>query len=149
MIEGQFRALPDKVFQAWTNPDELRNWFGPDPGGLESVDVDLRVGGSWRFDYGVKNGEQNILRGRYLLIDPNRRLEFSWQHERHFDNGQVETTSESRVVITFVERDNGTFVRLVHEKVLNEPGRLGVTEGWLATFTNLARQFAATEDTKT
>lgn len=138
VVEGVFRSEPQRVFRAWTDPGELIQWFGPDPAGLASVDVDLRVGGHWRFDYGERDGERNILQGSYLAVEPDRRLEFSWVHERHFDDGRVERTPESRVEISLTPQHGGTFVRLIHESIARKSGRLGVTQGWLASYENLA-----------
>lgn len=138
VVEGEFRSEPARVFRAWTDPDELIRWFGPNPAGLAEVDVDLRVGGRWRFDYGVQDGERNILHGCYLTIEPDRRLSFSWKHERHFDDGRVERTPESKVEITLKPHRGGTHVRLVHQNITQKSGRLGVTDGWLASYENLS-----------
>lgn len=137
IVEGVFRATAERMFAAWTTPSEIKQWFGPGPGNLDEVDVDLREGGAWRFAYGVTNGQGNQLSGAYELIDTPRKLVFSWVHTRTFEDGRAESTSESKVTVTFDERSDGTLVRLVHEAVDTEDGRLGVHTGWNGTFARL------------
>lgn len=43
------RAAPDAVFRAWTEPEQLRQWWGPADWDLVVCEVDLRVGGGYRF----------------------------------------------------------------------------------------------------
>ena len=46
VVEGTFAASPERVFRAWTRPEEVRKWFGQQPDSLESAEIDLRVGGA-------------------------------------------------------------------------------------------------------
>ncbi|MEO0997762.1 MAG: SRPBCC domain-containing protein [Pseudomonadota bacterium] len=145
VVEGIFRAPPDRVFRAWTDENEVASWFGPGDGRLASAQIDLRVGGAWRFDYGLHEGRRDVLRGEYLDILPGKRLVFSWVHERTTADGEVEVTPGSQVSITFDAAGGGTSVRLVHERISRETGRLGVGEGWSGTFVNLTKRFVAEE----
>ncbi|GAB5467067.1 MAG: SRPBCC domain-containing protein [Rhodospirillales bacterium] len=142
VVEGGFRAAPERVFRAWTDPEEIKKWFGPGGGGLQSASIDLRVGGAWRFDFPAAEGRRDSLHGEYLEIDPGRRLVFSWTHLRAFDDGREEVTPASQVTVTFEPSDQGAFVRLLHERIAREAGRLGVGEGWNGAFASLERLFA-------
>lgn len=137
IVENTFAVAPVRLFEAWTQPKQIKQWFGPTPNGLEAVEVELQIGGAWRFDYGEQSGEQNVLQGNYLEIDSARKLVFSWSHVRHFSDGRTEATPESLVTLTFKSVPQGTFLRLIHERIVQEAGRLGVGHGWDASFTNL------------
>ena len=143
VVEGHFNASPERVFRAWTDSNEAKAWFGPGGNGLHSAKIDARAGGRWRFDYGVNDGRRDVLEGKYLEVIADSRLVFSWVHERHFEDGRVETTAPSQVTVTFASARDGTFVRLVHERIVRKSGRLGVGEGWDGTFASLEAYLAA------
>jgi uncharacterized protein YndB with AHSA1/START domain len=69
-----FQAPPRLVFEAWTEPGHLRHWRGPR--GLELVvcEVDLRVGGGYRFVHRARDGSQHVFRGQYREIERPGRL---------------------------------------------------------------------------
>jgi uncharacterized protein YndB with AHSA1/START domain len=48
-MERSFRASPAQIYAAWTNPEALPRWFGPEGWTCETEHMDLRVGGEWRF----------------------------------------------------------------------------------------------------
>jgi uncharacterized protein YndB with AHSA1/START domain len=141
IVEGVFKAAPDRVFRAWTEPAEIKKWFGPAPNSLETVDVDLREGGAWRFAFPEAEGRQNAMRGEYVTVETARRLIFTWQHEQIGDDGQRELTPRSQVTVTFEPRTEGTFVRLVHEAIEKVEGRQGVGRGWSRSFGQLEGLF--------
>ena len=137
VVEGVFKATAERMFAAWTTPNDLKQWFGPGPGQLDFVDVDLREGGAWRFAYSMRDGQSNELSGAYELIDAPRKLVFSWVHTRNYADGRAEHTDASKVTITFDEGDEGTRVRLVHEAIKTREGRLGVRGGWNGSYVRL------------
>jgi uncharacterized protein YndB with AHSA1/START domain len=143
LVEGEFAAAPARMFRAWTDPDELKSWFGRGPGSIESAQVDVRVGGTWRFDLGAGDGNRDVLFGEYLAVEPNRRLVFSWRHERTDASGRVETSAPSQVTVTFEPVDAGVRVKLVHAAIAGSDGRIGVGTGWSASFATLSERFGA------
>ena len=70
------RAL---VFEAMTRPEHIRNWWGNlGPGySVPVCEVDLRVGGKWRFVNRTPNGEQAVFYGEYREINPPDRVVFT------------------------------------------------------------------------
>ncbi|MEC9345929.1 MAG: SRPBCC domain-containing protein [Pseudomonadota bacterium] len=135
IVEGHFRATPARVFRAWTEPDEIVQWFGTHT--LSSAEIDLRVGGTWRFLFADTGNGRSILQGSYTDVSPNDRLAFTWVHEHARTDGVIETTPESQVTITFAPERDGTFVRLVHAGIQRVEGRSGVGQGWNASFERL------------
>ena len=145
LMEGLFRANPDRVFRAFTEPDEVRCWFVPKSGGLVSAEIDLQVGGRWCFVIEKTQEKQIHFEGEYLAIDAPHRLEFSWRHVLEFADGTREATDTSRVSVTFTQVGKATEVKLRHEAIRTEDARRGVGGGWNGCFGRLA-DLVSTED---
>jgi uncharacterized protein YndB with AHSA1/START domain len=77
VIERTYDAPARLLFQAWSKPEHLMNWFGPVGWPLTLCEVDFRVGGKWRFAMTGPSGKQNTpFGGTYLEIVPNRKIVF-------------------------------------------------------------------------
>jgi uncharacterized protein YndB with AHSA1/START domain len=82
-------AARDRVFHAWTAPDELKEWFEPDAHRVEEAALALTVGGAYRVSL-CKDDARIVLSGAVIALDPPHRLEMSWSvagadcdHGRH------------------------------------------------------------------
>ena len=137
IVEGVLNAPAAKVYQAWTTPDAVLKWFGLDAGAMISAEIDLKIGGKWRFVMHQKEEARGVLQGEYLVIEPDERLEFSWTYVTEYADGREEATTESRVIITFTPRGETTLLKLRHESIIAEEGRIGVGHGWGASFAHL------------
>jgi uncharacterized protein YndB with AHSA1/START domain len=105
IVLSRVLAAPrELVFRAWTDPEQLTRWFGP--GGFETVshEIDLRVGGRWRFDYIAPNGQRYSNRMQFLRIEPPWLLEIDHGSDRDDDPNRF------RVTITFDEQADGQTV---------------------------------------
>jgi uncharacterized protein YndB with AHSA1/START domain len=69
-----FAAPAALVFQAWTEPDHLRHWRAPRGFELVTCEVDLRVGGGYRFVHRAPDGSRHAFRGQYRQIERPRLL---------------------------------------------------------------------------
>lgn len=141
IVEGLFPAPVERLFRAWTDPDEIIEWFGSAPRCLVSAQVDLRVGGRWCFVLEETAEKTSRLEGEYLEIEPDRCLVFSWNHITAFADGRHEATHTSRVSVTFTPHGKSTRVDLRHETIDRQDGRLGVGKGWELSFTSLENLF--------
>jgi uncharacterized protein YndB with AHSA1/START domain len=104
-----FPAARDRVFRAWTLPEEIREWFEPDACTAEEASVDLKVCGGFRLRL-HKDGTDVVCAGAYLTVDPPRRLEMSWSVEgADCDHGH-----DARLSLDFVEKGAATELALVH-----------------------------------
>lgn len=137
IVEGIFPASPERVFRAFTTPEDLVQWFGSHA--LEKAEVDLRVGGSWTFTFVEKDGERDILHGQYEEIEPGHSLVFTWRHHKETTSGKGEISPASEVAVYFTAVEDGTRVRLIHSMVESEGSRLNICGGWDACFGDLAR----------
>lgn len=141
VVEGYFAAAPDRVFDAWTNPDIVVKWFGSKPNSLHSADIDLRPGGAWRFVMSSGADGSNGFEGEYLDIEPDRRLVFSWSHVIEKPGGVRDVTPHSRVEVDFSPKGGGTYVRLVHSAIQSDDARRGVGGGWEKGFGYMTDMF--------
>ncbi|MTI45845.1 uncharacterized protein YndB with AHSA1/START domain [Roseibium hamelinense] len=134
IVEGYFPASPARVFNAWTDPDAVKQWFGRQPNSLSDAIVDLKVGGRWCFLKAEDHGTKILFEGEYKVIEPGHRLVFSWSHVIAYESGKREATPHSLVEVEFRKKGNGCVVKLVHSKIRSDDARKGVGSGWLASF---------------
>src|SRR5690242_17254642 len=80
-IEMIINAMPDRVFDAWTQPEELASWWGDQAYyHMNRCECDVRRGGAWAA-HGVfhESGRQFTISGEYLSIDRPFTLAFTWR----------------------------------------------------------------------
>lgn len=126
-VERWLPVPPEQVFRAWTDPEEMRGWFAPDPSMSVEADVDLRVGGRYRLRMGT-----HIVSGTYVAVERPRRLVFSWRWEGDEDVGEMLVTVEMEA-----GTDGGTALRLRHERLPDEDQRDNHAQGWHACLARL------------
>jgi uncharacterized protein YndB with AHSA1/START domain len=107
VIARVFDAPRPLVFQMWTDPEHAMKWFGPKGFSCTLYEMNVRVGGLWRFDMTAPNGTVYPNRIEYLEIVPNERIVFD--HGRDIDDDPT----RFRVTLTFDEQaDKKTVVTL-------------------------------------
>jgi uncharacterized protein YndB with AHSA1/START domain len=74
LIEREFAAPKHVVYRAFTEPDLIRRWWHARRGEVTVVEVDLRVGGSWRYAMVTPDGREVAFHGSYLEIVPGERI---------------------------------------------------------------------------
>ena len=118
-------ASADRVFEAWTDPDQFKRWTCPDPTASVDVEIDLRVGGHYSICMHVEGGPFTAY-GIYREVDPPRRLVYTWgwKEEAHAMN------ADTVVTVEFVPVEEGTEVRLTHSGFPTPDDRDGHEEGW-------------------
>jgi uncharacterized protein YndB with AHSA1/START domain len=73
LITRDFDAPREAVFAAWTDPDQVAQWFGPEGFRTESVQIDLRVGGRYELTM-VRGDSEHPVRYEIVEVDPPRLL---------------------------------------------------------------------------
>ena len=76
-----FAAPRERVFKAWTDPNQLSRWFGPSDEYTAKAEIDLRVGGAYRLEMHHSGGNVHTVVGTYREIIPPEKLSFTWQWE--------------------------------------------------------------------
>ena len=104
VLSRVIKAKREHVFAAWTDPDHLPRWFGPAGFKIESKEIDIRVGGVWRFDMIAPNGHRFTNRMFFSRIEPPRLIEIDHGSDMDDDPGLYRTT------ITFDQQSDGKTV---------------------------------------
>ena len=81
IFRRSFKAPAQLVFDAWTERGHVRRWRGPSGGELTGCEVDLRVGGSYRFTHRAPDGSEHVFYGRYREIERPSRLVSTFAYE--------------------------------------------------------------------
>jgi uncharacterized protein YndB with AHSA1/START domain len=113
-VARRFHASPARVFDAWLDPAIARRWlFATATCPIEQMQIDARVGGSFRF-VEQRYGEDVDYRGEYTEIAPHRRLSFilATDRDRHL-------VTRVRVDVSPLKSD-GSALTLVHQDVPRE-----------------------------
>ena len=87
----QFDAPIELVFDVFTKPEHVRNWFAPFTDEVTECSIDLRVGGSYHIVFVTENGTDCSFRGTYLEIEPPTRTVATWLFEGWPDAHAVDT----------------------------------------------------------
>jgi uncharacterized protein YndB with AHSA1/START domain len=133
-IKRLIKAPRDRVYAAWTDLTQLKEWFGPEKVRTRELVADARVGGKFHWDLTNPEGEEMTCRGEYLELQPGRKIVFTWkwQDDEDWENHSV-------VTVELSDADGGTELRLVHEQLPNEASRDGHTGGWNSALDKLER----------
>jgi uncharacterized protein YndB with AHSA1/START domain len=74
LIAREFEAPPHLVYKAWTTPELIKRWWAGKRGNVTIAEVDLRVGGTWRYVMGSNDGFEVAFHGEFREIVPNERI---------------------------------------------------------------------------
>jgi uncharacterized protein YndB with AHSA1/START domain len=132
VVRRIIRATPEKLFAAWTEPEQLIHWWGPDGVSCPSAEIDLRPGGSYRIANRFPDGTLVWISGVFELVEPPHRLIYTWRLE-------AASASIERVSVNFEPRDSGTEVVVTHERIGSAAARTTHERGWSGCLDGLAR----------
>ena len=130
-IRRTIKAPRERVFQAWTQAEELKRWSAPAPANIAVAEVDLRVGGRYRITMRKPDGTEVRVGGVYRTIEPPKRLVYTWRWENAPEG------SESLVTVEFREQGKATEVVLRHEGLTSMDDRQKHEHGWVGCLDNL------------
>jgi uncharacterized protein YndB with AHSA1/START domain len=119
-------APREEVFRAWTQPEQIRQWWGPGEFTCPEAEVDLRPGGRYRLAMQPIEGDPFIVGGTYREVEPPVRLVYTWCWE----TGPAADGSESLVTIEFNERGERTELVLTHTEFPEAHGPAPYQMGW-------------------
>ncbi len=127
-----FRAPRERVFAAWTDPEQMKCWMGPANSTCLAAESDLRVGGHYRIVVRStpppRNGEApqertSVMTGEYLEVRPPEFVRYSWSAD--WAPGE-----QSFVNVRLHEENGGTRLELVHEGFATVESANGHNNGW-------------------
>jgi uncharacterized protein YndB with AHSA1/START domain len=126
-LQRIIHAPRERVFRAWTDPEELRKWWGPGLFTTPSAEVDLRPGGAYRLVMQPADGDPLLLTGTFREVVPPERLVYTWRWEVG-----VPDLQDSLVTVEFREIGGSTEIDLMHEHApgsVLDPYRMGWESG--------------------
>jgi uncharacterized protein YndB with AHSA1/START domain len=134
VISRTYPASVDRVFKAWTDANQLGQWFAPSDDYTTNASVDLRVGHEYRIAITHKGGNVHTILGTYRLIDPPRKLVYTWRWEGG-------PSTDTLVTVDFVPNGDSTEVTITHDQFADAETRAKHNEGWTGCLNRLERLF--------
>ena len=135
VISRTYPASVDRVFMAWTDANQLGQWFAPTDDYTTKASVDLRIGHEYRIAIIHKGGNVHTILGTYRVIDPPHKLVYTWRWE----NGPA---ADTLVTVDFTPDGEATNVTITHEQFINTEDRDKHNEGWNGCLNRLQRTLA-------
>ena len=134
ILKRTFQASRERVFEAWTKPELLTQWFGPtDEFHVTLEQFTLSPGGAYKINMGKPDPKMNIISGRYKEVVKPERLVFTWSWDGE--------PGETLVTITFRDAGPSTEVVLKQEYFANAIERDAHDRGWSGCMSRLERLF--------
>ncbi len=135
-------APRERVFEAWTDPAQIVQWFGPDGFVVESLECDIRPGGRWRFVFTGPDGTRYDNRMVFLRLEAPRLIEI--EHGRDLDDDPT----RFHVTLTFDAQSDGKTVLTLRQLHPTKEQRdagigFGAVEFGYQTLGKLARHLGA------
>ena len=128
-LERIFAAPPQLVFDMWADGEHMMAWLGPSNARCAAAELDFRVGGPWSARIELETGGVLVMAGRYLEIEPARRIvkTFQWKS----GEGDPETV----ITLGFYDLGDGRTRQTFHQTPFaNVARRDRHVEGWTACF---------------
>jgi len=137
------KASKQRVFDAWTRPEFVRQWFGPEGKACSLAETDPRIGGAYTLELrgepcgavegGIDMSRTSRATGRYIKIDPFDLLQFTWKGDWEPDG------LETLVTVALRDVEGGTEIKLTHERFATESSRDAHQHGWAGSMDKLVR----------
>lgn len=113
LITREFDAPGHLVYRAWTTPELVRRWWSGKQGEMTVAEIDLRVGGFWRYAMVTDDGFEAAFHGEYREIVPDERIVYTEVYE-----GMPE--GEALNTLTLTETDGRTILTLLVQHASKE-----------------------------
>jgi uncharacterized protein YndB with AHSA1/START domain len=112
LITREFDAARHLVYKAWTTPELVKRWWHANRGKVTAVEIDLRVGGAWRYVMVADDGMEIGFHGEYREIVPDERI-VSTEIYEGLPEGVSEEAGATVNTATFTEANGRTTVTML------------------------------------
>jgi uncharacterized protein YndB with AHSA1/START domain len=116
LITREFAAPKDLVYKAWTTPELVKRWWNANRGEVTIAEIDLRVGGKWRWVMVTEDGFEVGFHGKYREIVPNERIVSTEVYEGLPEGIDGETVN----TLTLTEVDGRTTLTILVQHTTKE-----------------------------
>ena len=126
-IERIIDASPERVFAAWTTREAMERWYKDGDGAVAQVtELDVRVGGRYRVEFGPPGEAPYVEVGEFLELDPPHRLVMT----ETLSNGGQMIWVDTRVTVELQNENGKTRCVLMHDGFPNREARDNAQGGW-------------------
>ena len=134
-VRRTFSVSREELFKAWTEPEELKKWFGPDETcQIPIAEIDLRVEGRYRIRIESNEGAVHQVTGIYREVKAPEKLVFTW----FWEEGGMDI-EETLVTVEFQDAgESNTEVILTHQRFPNQEAVNNHRQGWQGSLNRLA-----------
>jgi uncharacterized protein YndB with AHSA1/START domain len=122
LITREFDAPKHLVYKAWTTPELVKRWWSGERGEVTSAEIDLRVGGLWRYVMVARGGFEVAFHGEYREIVPDELIVCTEVYEGMPDGEALTTT-------TFAQADGRTILTMLIEHTSKEDRDAHINSG--------------------
>lgn len=122
-ISKEIQLPLDKLYNAWTQPEELKRWWKPMNKQLKAVINDLHEGGRLKYTF----DDSLEIDGTYSEVKDKERLIYSWN--LHLPKDDIKD-SAYQLTVEFSGNDQVSVIHVIQENFENEEGTLPHKEGW-------------------
>ena len=132
-ISKVFNAPVKTVWEAWTNPDHVIQWWAPPGMKINVMEHDFRVGGKWKYSMPMPDGNLFISEGKYLEIEPLKKIVTTADFKPMTEGVELHVLFEADG-----NKTNFSF-SVVHETedYARQQEKMGFYNGWGSAFTRL------------
>ena len=134
-IKRFINAPRARVYAAWTDPVQLKEWWGPETVRTRDFAADVRVGGKYRWDLINQEDEEMSVFGEYRELVPEKKIVFTWK----WDDDDVWENRNSVVTVELFDAAGGTELHLRHEQLPSTESRDRHNEGWNSVLDRLGK----------
>ncbi len=128
-VKRVINAPIEKVFKAWVEPEQMKQWYSPEGMTTPAASSDVRVGGAYSVT--MKMGDQDhVQTGKYLEINEPNKLVFTWNKDDSVVTVDLKKLDENRTELT-----------LKHVGFVSEESRRQHDDGWVGTINKLEKHF--------
>lgn len=137
IIDREYDAPIEAVFDAWTDPEQLVQWWGPEGMSTPVCEMDVREGGSWKTVMRSPEGKDHFVDGVYREVRPHTRLSFTWAWTTDGVRGH-----ETLVTLDFSRSGAKTRMHFEQRTFAEAEHRVHHEEGWTSSFVCLEKYLA-------
>jgi len=121
---------PEALFKLWTEPAQLARWWAPDGFEAQVYALETTPGGRWRIILRRPDGSELAMSGVFVVVEPPRRLAFTWAWE----DATGARGHETEVTVNFEPAPGGTRLVLVQQRFEGQQARDNHSRGWSTSF---------------
>jgi uncharacterized protein YndB with AHSA1/START domain len=132
-IIRNFKATPEQLFDAWTVPEQIVKWFGPQGVAVGEHSFDTRPGGNWKAQFLGESDKTIFATGTYKVLDRPHLLVTAWQWQIDGKPGDL-----TELTVKIKPTRAGAQLTLIHERFTSAQSRDDHHKGWSSTLDCLA-----------